>query len=52
MTTKEIEEIIAYGRANGQSNEYIAEEITRKINARWYHSRKDQCEDIIEIEEK
>ena len=51
MKTKDIEEIIAYGRANDRTNKDIAKEIVRKINAVWYHSRKDQCEDIIEIEE-
>lgn len=49
MKTKDIEQIIAYGRANNHSNEWIAKRIVQKINAVWYHSRKDQCEDIIEI---
>ena len=49
MKTKDIEEIIAYGRANDRTNKEIAKSIAQKINARWYHSRKDQCEDIIEI---
>lgn len=50
MKTKDIEEIIAYGRANDKTNEEIAEDIVRKINDKWYHSRKDQLEDIIEVE--
>lgn len=49
MKIKDIEEIIAYGRANDRTNEGIAKSITKKINAVWYHSRKDKCEDIIEI---
>ncbi len=51
MKTKDIEEIIAYGRANNRTNEDTAKRIVEKINARWYHSRKDQCEDIIEVDE-
>jgi len=52
MKTKDIEEIIAYGKANGKTNKDTAEEIVRKINDAWWYRRKDQCERIIEIEEK